>query len=70
MAKKTNGAGKIEFDAVLLAETPGALRFQEVNAQGEQIKKDEQGVYVGTLYTRKAKMGEAKPQKVHVTITW
>lgn len=49
-------------------ETPGAVRFQEVDATGNKVKV-EGGAKIGTLYVRKTALNGEVPQKLLVTVT-
>jgi hypothetical protein len=49
-AAKTNGATQVQFR--FFAETKGALRFQEIGANGQDVEGDD--AHIGTLYFRKA----------------
>jgi hypothetical protein len=35
-------------------KTPGALRYKQINAAGEPIRRDKDGQVVGNMYLRKA----------------
>ena len=48
--------------------TPGALRYAEVDDAGQPIKGDANGVLIGSLYLRKAAMGNEVPKAFSVTI--
>ena len=50
----------------LFKETPGALRYQEVDQSGTPIPKDE--ISIGTLYLRKRAFPH-HPKQIVVTIT-
>jgi hypothetical protein len=52
----------------LLNETPGALRYREVDNNGDFIKGDEQNALIGDLYLRKAALSEVHSDKIVVTI--
>jgi hypothetical protein len=54
----------------LLNETPGALRYREVDSKGDLIKSDEEGALVGDLYLRKAAIHGGAPDKIRVTIEY
>lgn len=47
-------------------ETKGAVRFQEVNADGKAL--DMQEAAIGTLYVRKSALGGTIPQSLTITI--
>jgi hypothetical protein len=51
---------------VLEKETKGAVRYQEVNAEGKAIEQAES--VVGTIYLRKTALDGKIPQRVTVTI--
>lgn len=42
-------------------ETPGAVRYEEINKDGDVVKGDK--VKVGSLYLKKTAFGDAKPPK-------
>lgn len=48
-------------------ETPGTVRYSEVNVKGEEAKAGE-GMVVGTLYVRKDQLGDTPPQSLKVTV--
>jgi hypothetical protein len=48
-------------------ETPGTMRYQEVDEQGKP-KKASNGAVVGTLYVRKSALGKDAPRRLLVTI--
>lgn len=48
-------------------ETPGAVRYSEVDAKGSEAKAGE-GMVVGTLYVRKDQLGDTPPQALKVTV--
>ena len=51
----------------LAKTTPGALRYQEVNAEGGDMEiKD--GAKVGTLYIRKSALDGDQPKQITVQI--
>jgi hypothetical protein len=54
----------------LFNETPGALRYREIDSNGDHIKGDEEGALVGDLYLRKAAVSGPAPDKVTVTIEY
>lgn len=51
----------------LLNETPGAYRYQEVDADGTPLLNDGDGASIGALYLRKAKFDSA-PAFITVTV--
>jgi hypothetical protein len=53
-----------------LNETPGAVRYREVDSKGDHIKGDEEGALVGDLYLRKAAIHGGAPDKITVTIEY
>jgi len=57
-------------DFSFLNETPGALRYREIDSEGDQIKGDEEGALVGDLYLRKAAISSHVPDKIAVTIEY
>ena len=50
-------------------ETPGAVRYQEVNSDGVPLKNDMSGAHVGTLYIRKWCLNGKIPNKLRVAFT-
>jgi hypothetical protein len=50
--------------------TPGALRYAEVDDEGKTIKGDANGALIGSLYLRKAAMGNEVPKQFSVTINF
>ena len=71
MANKT----QIEFE--LLNETPGAVRYVEVDKDGTPLVDDASGARIGNLYFRKAKFAEVSadyasegeaPKRITVTV--
>lgn len=67
MAKGTNNAG-FTINMLLEKETPGALRYAEVNERGEQIDANS-GAKIGTLYIRKSGLGGAVPKAITVAVS-
>jgi hypothetical protein len=56
---------------ILLNETPGALRYQEVNAEGRALKSDVDGAIMASVYIRKQAMGSGVvPKTLTVSITY
>jgi hypothetical protein len=51
-------------------ETPGALRYREIDSKGDQIKGDDEGALVGDLYLRKAALSVPVPDKITLTIEY
>ena len=52
-------------------ETPGAVRFQEVDSTGRALKSDMDGALVGTLYLRKQALGDGTvPKSVTVSLSY
>ena len=49
-------------------ETKGALRYQEISADGKELKSDMDGSLIGTVYLRKARLGGAIPQTLTITV--
>jgi hypothetical protein len=71
--KKTGKTPTVLF--ALKNETPGAVRFQELNKKGEQIEKvDEEGGAIGSLYVRKSFLKsigvKGVPDRCTVTISF
>ena len=72
MAKKSttgtaSGAAAITATFVLERETPGAVRYMEVDAKGQQLKGND-GV-MGTFYIRKTALKGATPKGFTMTLT-
>jgi hypothetical protein len=61
--------GKTVINLAFRNETKGALRYQEVDAQGHALNSDADGAVVATIYFRKAKMNGTIPQKLRVEIS-
>jgi hypothetical protein len=55
--------GKAVF--ALEKETPGAVKYQEVDANGAKLKE---GYLIGSLYLRKDKLNGNVPQVLKVTV--
>jgi len=56
---------------VLEKETPGALRYQEVDPCGGTFRApNAPGCNIGPLYIRKTAFGNEQPQKISITIDW
>jgi hypothetical protein len=53
-----------------LNETPGALRYREIDDKGNHIKRDEEGALVGDLYLRKLAMEGVVPENIVVTLDY
>lgn len=64
---KSNGT-TVTCSFLFERETKGAVRYQEINAQGEPISTND-GAKIGTLYLRKSALGSDIPQKVSVSVT-
>lgn len=58
---------KLDIKFKFEKETPGAVRFQEVDEDGN-TKSLADGATVGTLYIRKTALGGVKPSTLEVTI--
>lgn len=52
---------------VLEKQTPGAIRFMEVDDAGQKLKTSD-GAKIGTIYVRKTALGDTVPQKISVII--
>jgi hypothetical protein len=52
---------KITIPFAFERETPGAIRYQEVDQKGAPRKNDLQKAVIGTLYLRKAQIDGAAP---------
>jgi len=62
---------KIKINFVLKNETPGAVRYQEVDDKGQPKKSDFDGQIIGPLYLRKAALktlGLGAPQQFSIVI--
>ena len=53
-----------------LNETPGALRYREVDSKGDHIHGDQEGALIGDLYLRKTAISGSAPEEVTVTIEY
>jgi hypothetical protein len=53
-----------------LNETPGALRYREVDSKGDHIPGDQQDAMIGDLYLRKVAIRGKPPEKIAVTIEY
>lgn len=62
----TNGK-QTTLNFALEKTTPGAVRFQEVDAAGEKITISA-GAMIGTLYVRKTALNGVIPQHLKVTV--
>jgi hypothetical protein len=51
-------------------ETPGALRYIELNDDGQPIRSDMDGSLVGHIYLRKAALNGQVPEKIIVSIEY
>jgi len=51
-------------------ETPGAVRFIELNNDGVPIKSDEDGALIGEFYLRKAALPRTIPNRIAVSIEY
>lgn len=58
---------KITANFVLEKTTAGAIRYQEVTAEGVPLKISD-GAKIGTLYVRKSALDGDSPQKLTVTV--
>lgn len=52
---------------MLEKETPGALRYLEVDVHGNPVKS---GYRIGTLYLRKSGFLDGYPKAIRVEVTW
>lgn len=72
MASEINSPNHVTIvQFALLNETKGAVRYQEVNAEGVPLKGDTDGAVIGSLYLRKAalnKIGKGVPKTLHIHI--
>ena len=59
---------KITYTLALEKVTKGAIRYQEITADGTPISIDE-GAKVGSQYVRKSALDGDAPQRLHVEIT-
>lgn len=55
---------------VLFDKTPGALRYRQIDSQGNHISDDEEGALVRDFYLRKAAMSGRAPDKITVTVEY
>lgn len=55
-----NHISKISFK--LVTTTKGAIRYVEVDENGNERKDDATGAFIGTLYLRKKKLNGREPQ--------
>lgn len=58
---------KIVVEFAMEKPTPGTIRYQEVGANGAVLKGPD--AKVGTLYIKKATLGDDVPARLHVEIT-
>lgn len=63
--KSSHKTFNIEF--AIERETKGAVRYNEVDDDGNPISFDE-GAVIGTIYLRKSQLGGTVPEKLSVTI--
>ncbi len=70
MAKKTGSTVTKQVKFKMKNDTPGALRYEEVDSKGKPRTKDEEGAIIGSLYLRKQAVEGAQPEFVDVTITY
>lgn len=63
------GQSSVEVTMHLEKETPGALRYMEVDGEGEQVTMQD-GAKIGTLYMRKVAFGKAVPTSIIVTVAY
>ena len=54
----------------LLCETPGALRYREVDGTGAFIHDDRDGSLVGDVYLRKMAMPKDSPEQIKVILEY
>lgn len=71
MAKKATAteASTVAVTMNLEKETPGAIRYMEVDAKGNQVTMAD-GAKIGTLYMRKVAFGKAVPKSISVTVNF
>lgn len=69
MVKKENGTTTVVTFFELRNETPGALRYQEMDDKGNVKKGDANGAVVDTLYLRKAAMNGKVMKKFKCELT-
>lgn len=61
--------GKFEVKANKVKETKGAVRYEEVNADGRYV--DYTNAKVGVFYIRKSAFAETEiPDQVQLTVSW
>lgn len=51
-------------------DTPGALRYIELDNDGRPIKGDKEGATIGELYLRKAALKGEVPDKITVSVEY
>ena len=49
-------------------QTKGAVRYQEIDSEGNRLKPNAAGAIIGILYLRKAELGGTVPNEITVTI--
>lgn len=49
-------------------ETKGAVLFKEVSASGTELEMNNPQTIIGSLYLRKAGMGDDRPNVIRVTV--
>ena len=49
-------------------ETPGAVLYQETDANGHDLKADTEGTVIRTLYVRKRQLNGAIPKHIRADI--
>ena len=61
-------ATKMIVKMTLEKMTPGAVRYQEVSADGQVVKQTDPGCVFGTIYIRKSGIQGEIPQNICVTV--
>jgi hypothetical protein len=67
MAKQQVKSNGFSINMLLEKETPGALRYAEVNSEGQKVDANS-GAKIGTLYIRKSAL-EVAPKAITVQLT-
>lgn len=66
--KASGSKDVITVNFTLERETPGAVRYMEVDDNGEQLEIAD-GAKIGTLYIRKSALGGGIPDSIEIVIT-
>ena len=54
----------------LLCETPGALRYREIDEAGTFIHDDRDGSLLGDVYLRRVAMPKDSPEQIKLTLEY